>query len=910
MSTSILTTKIFIPPPGPKAIFRPRLTKQLSDGLHHKLTLISASAGCGKTTLLSEWIVSCHRPVAWLSLDEEHNEPTRFLMYFISSLQAINADVGVGVLNTLQSPQPPSIDSILTMLLNDISTMMKSFVFVLDDYHIIDAKPVDHILNFLIKHLPVHMHLVMATREDPPIPLARLRAKGQLTELRAPDLCFTSSEAAEFLNQVMSLNLSPEDINALEVRTEGWVAGLQLAAISLQGRKDIDSFINDFTGSHRFVLDYLLEEVLHQQSKNVTTFLLRTSILDRFCTSLCEALLSDFVINEQETLTYLESINLFLIPLDDKRQWYRYHHLFADVLRARSKEVLSHQLVELHRRASLWFAENGLSSDAIKHAFAAKDFELAAGLIEGEWPAIHRGFLQSHTFLGWVKSLPDEFIRVRPVLSTGYAWELLNIGELEAAEEKLKDAENWLNKPQKNSNEMVVEDEEEFQSLPATIAIARAYLAQALGNITDTIKHASQALSLLAVSDHISRGPASALLGLAYWSKGELEPAYKYLAEGMASLQKAGNMVFAISGTFGLADIRIMQGRLLEAISLYKETLKRVKDYGEPVLQGTAELYLGLSELYREQDDLSASIQHLEKSEQLGEQAGLPNWPYRFRLGQARLKQTLGEFDRALELLDEAEQFYYRGPLPDLQTVAGLKARLWIRQGNLNKVISWIESENLTLKDRPAVLKEFNQITLVRTYIAQYKAQFKNDQHDHTMQDVQQFIQQLLIAAKEGERAGSLIELFILQALCLQAQDEPSHAIESLQQALMLAEPESYIRIFVDEGSDMFDLLSLAESKGITPIYVRKLLCAFDSDVQENRQTIVSSVANIPNDPLSKRELKVLQLIAQGLSNREIGERLFLALDTIKGHNRRIFSKLQAKNRTEAIARAKSLDIL
>ncbi len=903
MSTPILTTKLYIPAVRSKVVRRPRLIERLNAGLHRKLTIISAPAGFGKTTLVSDWVGSCGRPVAWLSLDEADNDTTRFLTYIIVALQTIKTNIGEVILAALQSPQPPLTESIITALLNEISASTDNFALVLDDYHVIDTNPVNDLLSFILDHLPPQLHLVITTREDPSLPLARLRARGQLTELRAADLRFTAAEAAKFLNEVMNLNLSAEDIDALETRTEGWIAGLQLAAISMQGHKDTSSFISSFTGSHRFVLDYLLEEVLHQQPESVKTFLLRTSILERLCSSLCEAVMHDSSNNGQEMLEHLENLNLFLIPLDDKRQWYRYHHLFADVLQAQSN-----QSSDLHKRASEWFAQNNMPSDAIRHAFAAEDFGRAASLIERAWPAIHRSFFQSPVFLSWVKSLPDELVRARPVLSTGYAWALLDIGELEAAEEKLRDAEIWLDKQQRQPSEMIVEDEAEFDKLPATIAIARAYFSQAFGNVPETMMQASLALSLLPESDHLSRGPASALLGLAYWSIGELDEAHKSLAEGMASLHKAGNIAFAISGTYGLADIRVVQGRLRDAVHTYEQSLKLAKQHGEPVLQGTSDLYLGLSELYRELGDLQAANQYLEQSEQLGEQAGLSNWPYRFRLGQARLKQTQGELDSALNILHEAEQYYFRGPLPDVQSIAALKARLWIRQGKLEKAFAWIRDGNLSAEDDLNFVNEFDHITLARVLIAQYK----KDQDDDVIQEAMKFLQRILKATQDGGRTGSVIEIFILQALANQAQGNISDALDSLQQALTLAEPEGYVRIFVDEGNAMSHLLSTAETHGMMPSYVRMLLIAFEFDEHKKitYSTAEPSLTKSLIEPLSKRELKVLQLIAQGLSNREIGEKLFLALDTVKGHNRRIFSKLQVKSRTEAIAKARSLNIL
>ncbi|NOQ96441.1 MAG: NACHT domain-containing protein, partial [Desulfobacterales bacterium] len=499
---SLLQTKLFIPQIRPSLVLRPRLIERLNQGLQlgHRLVLISAPAGFGKTTLVGEWVQAMGgatppMAIAWLSLDESDNDPARFLAYLIAALQTIEArqesagNVGKGALSALHASQhqPPPAEPILTALINEIAAIPDRIILVLDDYHLIEAQPIHDALTFLLRHLPPQMHLVIATREDPHLPLSRLRARGQLTELRARDLRFTSAEAAEFLNQVMGLDLSSEEIAALETRTEGWIAGLQLAAISMQGRDDATSFIKSFTGSHRLVLDYLIEEVLNHQPQNVQTFLLQTAILNRLTGSLCDAVRFGKAKSPtgqedgQAILEMLERANLFIVPLDEERRWYRYHHLFADLLRQRLRQTYLEQIPTLHSRASEWCERNGLPSDAIRHALATEDFERAAGLAELAWPAMSESF-QSIQWLGWLKALPDELVRARPVLSVRYAWAFLNAGKLEAAEARLLDAERWLEptvdmneRPKAPSAEMVVVDEEQFRSLPVSIATARAY---------------------------------------------------------------------------------------------------------------------------------------------------------------------------------------------------------------------------------------------------------------------------------------------------------------------------------------------------------------------------------------------------------------------------------------------------
>jgi len=929
MSALILATKLYIPPPRPKIVLRPRLIERLNEGMHCKLTLISAPAGFGKTTLVSEWVAVpwhrppgqvCERPVAWLSLDEGDNDPVCFLSYLVAALQTIAANIGAGVLRTFQSPQPPPIESILTILLNEITALPDNFVLVLDDYHVLDSKPVDEALTFLLEHLPPHMHLVVATREDPHLPLARLRARGQLTELRAADLRFTPAEATDFLNQVMGLNLSAEDITALETRTEGWIAGLQLATISMQGHQDTASFIKSFTGSHHFVLDYLIEEVLQQQSESIQTFLLRTSILDRLCGPLCDSVLGSTSASGQETLEYLERANLFIVPLDNERHWYRYHHLFGELLRKRlGQRLVPGEIAGLHIQASEWYEQNGFPSDAIHHAFAVEDFERVAKIAELEWPAMHAG-IQSIKWLGWLKILPEEIILARPVLCVNCAWAFLNAGELEAAETKMQDAEYWLEpttvtceKSDAPSIEMVVVDEEQYKSLPVVLAAARAYHAQATGDISGTIKYTQHVLDLSPEGDSRWHGAASSLLGLAQYASGNLDAAYRAISDGLA---RAGPYD-AISGNFILAGIKLAQGQLNTALSIYEKALRLVLERGEPMPLGTEDLYSGISELHRERGDLETAAQDLLTGRKLGEQVELPDWQHRWYIAQARLHETKGDLDGALDLLEEAERRFVRTPVPIIRPIAALKTRIRIAQGKIAEALDWVLARDLSVDDDISYMHEFEHMTLARVLIAQEKRGLV----DGSIHDAQGLLERLLQAAEEGGRKGSVIEILVLQALAHEVQGNFAPALVSLERALTLAEPEGYVRTFVDEGLPMAKLLSEAAAHGVMPDYIGKLLAVFEAEKQksEDESCLPPVSPALPEghrdsepliEPLSQRELKILQLIAQGLSNREISERLFLALSTVKGHNRKIFDKLQVQSRTEAVARARELGLL
>ncbi|MDQ4083135.1 MAG: LuxR C-terminal-related transcriptional regulator [Actinomycetota bacterium] len=901
MSTPILTTKLYVPPPRPHAVLRPRLTGHLNGGLHGKLTLVSAPAGFGKTTLLSEWLSDCRRPAAWLSLDRGDNDFTRFLAYLVAALQTIEADLGAGVQSPLQSPQPLPTESVLTTLLNEVTALPDAIVLALDDYHVVDARAVDDALAFLLEHLPPRMHLVIATREDPQLPLARLRARQQLTELRATDLRFTPEEAAEFLKEVMDLDLSTEDIAALESRTEGWIAGLQLAALSMQGRKDTAGFAQAFTGSHRFVLDYLVEEVLQQQPDRVRTFLLQTSILDRLSGPLCDAITGQE--DSRGMLEALERANLFVVPLDDERRWYRYHHLFADVLQARAMEEQPDQVPTLHRRASGWYEKNGLPSDAIRHALAAGDFGRAAALIELAARATLMG-KREETFMGWLRALPDEEVRRRPVLGVYYALALVS-HDLEAAETRLRDAERMLD-GRAHASEMVVVDEEEFRALPGIAAITRAYYAGAIGDMSGSVRHARRALDLLPEGEPLWRGAAASLLGLAHWADGDLEAAYRSIADGMESLRMAGDITQPPSGAFILADIRTAQGRMREAARIYERALQLAESPGGPTPPGTADLYVGMSELRCEHGDLEAASQYLLRSKELGEYGGISEYRYRWYVAKARIEEARGNLDNALDLLDEAERLYIRSPDPYVRPIAALKARVRVRQGRLAEALGWAHERGLSAHDDLSYLREFEHITLARALIARYDS----DRTDRYIHEALGLLERLLGAAQEGGRTGSVIEVLLLQALAHQARGDAPSALAPLERALTLAEPEGYVRIFVDEGAQMARLLSEAAARGITPDYTGRLLAAFDAGEQESRDEPHQPPAQPLAEPLSQRELEVLQLIAQGLSNREISERLFLALDTVKGHNRRIFGKLSVQRRTEAVAKAKSLNIL
>ena len=927
MAEPLLLTKLYIPPPRLNVVSRPRLIERLNVGMHRKLTLISAPAGFGKTTLVSDWIVGCDRPVAWISLDEGDNDPTLFLMYLVAAIQTIALNIGKGVLAILESPQPPPIESILIALLNEITSIQDNFVLILDDYHVIDSKPVDEALTYLLEHLPLQMHLVIASREDPQLPLARLRAQGHLNELRAAELRFTSTESSEFLNQVMGLDLPAKDIAALETRTEGWIAGLQLAALSMQGNKDVSGFIREFAGDHRYIVDYLVEEVLHRQPEPIRRFLLQTSILDRLNGPLCDA-----VTGEEDGSARLEALqrgNFFVIPLDDKRNWYRYHQLFADVLRMHLKAEHPDQASSLHRRASDWYEHNGMAADAISHALEAKDFERAANLVELAVPGMRRNRQAATvTELGWLKALPDELIHFRPVLSVDYAYALFGGGELEAVEARLRDAERWLDtsldmhkQPESQASGMVIVDEEEFRRLPGMIALLRGAQALARGDMPETVKNAQRVLDLAPENDLLMLGGAASQLGLSAWTNGNLEAAHRMTADGMENVRRAGYISSAIGGAVVLADIQIAQGSLHKALSTYERALQWAAEPEAPVLRGAADMYVGMSNLYYEHNDLKTATQHLLTSQALGDLAGLPQNPYRWCAAMARIREVSGDIDGALNLLDQAERLYEGNFSPNIRPIGTRKVRVWIAQGRLVEALNWAHDQGLSVDNELSYMREFDHITLARVLLACYQ----NNSAEGSISAVLGLLVGLLKAGDERGGMGSVIEILVLQALAYHAKDDLPAALMPLQHALALAEPEGYVRKFLDEGLSMMQLLREASKRQIMPDYTGQLLAAFEAekDLVLEAGPAKSVVKPDPSsallkgldgeplfDPLSQRESEVLILLAKGLSNRDIGERLFLALDTIKGHNRRIFDKLHVQNRTEAIARARELGLL
>jgi LuxR family maltose regulon positive regulatory protein len=744
-----------------------------------------------------------------------------------------------------------------------------------------------------------------------------LRGRGELVEIRTADLRVTPDEAAAYLNEVMGLALTAQDVAALEERTEGWIAALQLAALSMQGRGDIAGFIAGFAGDDRYIIDYLVEEVLQRQPDNVRNFLLKTSILSRLSGPLCDAVTGQH--GGKPMLEALDRGNLFLIQLDDRRQWYRYQHLFGDVLRARLLDEQPDLVHELNLRASNWYERNGERSEAIRHTLVAEDFERAADLVELAIPAMRRS-RQEATVRGWLEALPGEVVQVRPVLIVGYAGALLLGGELEGVEARLEDAERWLDTttgtyvgPEASPAGMVVVDDEEFRGVPGTIELYRAALALARGDLPGTEGHARRALELSPEEDHLRRASASGLLGLAYWTSGDLDQAHRAYADCMAGLRRVGHVADTFGCAIALADIRRRQGRLGDAMHTYEQALQFASEQGGSVLRGTADMYVGISEIHRERNDLPTATQCLLRSQELGEHLGLPQNPYRWRVAMARIREAEGDLGAALDLLNEAERLYVSDFFPNVRPVPAWRARVWVEQGALGEALGWVRERGLSVDDDLSYLREFEHITLVRVLLAQPTV----ERAEGSIDEATQLLDRLLQAAEEGGRTGSVIEILVLQALADQTRGEIPAALGSLELAMTLAEPEGYVRVFADEGPPMAALLRAAarvtpgEQKGIARDDVRRLLAAADKTedstpvsqgLTEDRQGLV--------EPLSKRELEVLRLLGTDLDGPDIARELVVSLNTVRTHTKNIYAKLGVNNRRAAVRRAEQLNLL
>ena len=913
MSQPLIETKLFRPTARQGLVARPRLHARLDRGLAARLMLVSAPAGFGKTTLLADWLASAEPSTggmsgrgAWLALDAADNDPSRFWRYAVAALRTVLPGVGEDALTLLRDSRTPPVEMFLTALVNELATAEGDTILVLDDYHLIDAPAVHEGVAFLLAHLPAALHLVLATRSDPPLPLPRLRAGGDLVEVRAADLRFTGQEAASYLNGVMGLELRPGDVHALEGRTEGWIAALQLAALSMTGREDVSGFIAGFAGDDRYVVDYLVEEVLQRLPADVQDFLLRTSVLDRMNGALCNAVTGQD--GGRAMLEGLERDNLFVVPMDDRRHWYRYHHLFADVLRGRLLDERPGLVAELHAQAATWHELEGDAAEAIRHLLLGGNFVRAAELIETVLPALRRDRREA-TLRKWLEALPTDVLWARPVLCHSLAGARMSTGQFDGVEELLDATEHWLNLaadvPSASPPGQIV-DGDEYNRLPADVAVHRAGLALVRGEVEQTTTHARRALDLAGADDHLTRGAALALRGLAAWSTGDLDTAHDSYAACLDEFELVDHVSDVLGCSIALGDIEVVQGRPRAAARTYRAALELADRHHTPVLRGRADMHVGLAARHHEQDDLPAARRELSLSRELGEHAGLPQDAYRWRVVMAAVREAEGDIAAAIDLLDEAERLYAGDFSPAVRPVPAIRARTWARHGHLDAALEWVDQVGLSLDDPLSYLREFEHLTLAKVLIAQHARRAASTDLAHVVR----FLDRLLRAATEGRRAGSVVEIQLTRALALQQLGDGQPVLAALGAALELAEPEGYVRTFIDEGAPMVTLLAAA-GRGAPSSYAGRLRSALVTDGRTDpvpRPTGRGSEVLV--EGLSNRERDVLRLLDTELNGPDIARELVVSLNTVRTHTKNLYMKLGVTSRRAAVLRAKELDLL
>jgi LuxR family transcriptional regulator, maltose regulon positive regulatory protein len=906
VGVALLESKYRVPGRRPNAVARPRLDERLNSALCSRLTVLSAPAGFGKTTVLTEWLATFGPgapAVAWLSLDERDNDAALFWRYVVTAIGRAVEDVGGAALGLLDS-SPAATEAALAALLNDLGGLKRDLVLVVDDYHLVEAADVHEGMTFLLEHQPPQLHVVLATRTDPPLPLARMRARGQLSEVRAVDLRFTVEESAAYLNDGMGFRLSEGDVMSLDGRTEGWIAALQLAALSMQGRSDVSAFIAGFAGDDRYVLDYLGEEVLARQPSDVRQFLLQTSILERLTGPLCDAVTGRP--GGKAPLVALERANMFVVPLDDKRQWYRYHHLFADVLRAHLHDEQPEHLAELHARASVWFEAAGDSSQAVSHALAGGDSDRAADLMELAVRTMLRDRREAE-LVGWVRLLPDDVVRKRPVLGIGFVAALAQVSNFDTVGQRLSDVERSVRAeggswPPQPPPDLIVVDRVAYRSLPAQIHLYRAALDLAGGDLEGTVRQAREAMSLAPPDDALTRASASALQGLASLTAGDLSRAHAAYTRTVAELTSVGFLADVLGCCITLGDIRRAQGQLDDALRTYQRALDLAPPQaGADPLRGTADMHVGIAGVLLERDDLAAAGEHLDVARRLGDHIGLPQNPYRWRVAMARLREAHGALDEALELLDEAARVYNGDYNPNVRPVPAIRARLRLRRGELVEAEAWARERHLSPDDELSYLHEYEHVTLARLLLARHHA----EREARALGDALELLRRLLAAAQDGGRGGSVLEVLILQALAHRARGDVPAALARLERAVMLAQPEGYVRLFADEGPPMAALLKALIRQSTSPGYARRLLAATTRSEHHDLSRRGALV-----EPLSDRELDVLRLLGTDLDGPDIARALSVSLSTVRTHTRNIYAKLGVTSRRAAVRQAHDLNLL
>ncbi len=881
--SALLEAKMHVPRRRRGIVPRARLAQRLARESLPAVVLVSAPAGFGKSTLLTEALDERTLP-AWLSLDRRDSDPAVFWAYVIEALRKVEPTIGADALAALEATAG-GLEAVVTALANELAMLDRDVVLVLDDYHVIESLEVQESVRFLLEHLPPPLHLVVASRVDPPWPLAGLRASGQLLEFRAKDLRFTSDEATAYLNDVMGLALSSGDVATLEDRTEGWIAALQLAALSLDGRSNPTEFIASFAGDDRFVVDYLADEVLDRQDDDTRAFLLATSILSRLSADLCEAVTGRS--DAKPMLQTLDRANLFLVPLDDRRQWYRYHHLFGELLRARLADEQPDRVQVLHRRASDWFDAAGDRDEAVRHALASGDPARAAELIELGIPDLRRA-RQDATQQAWLAALPEEVFTNRPVLNVARVGARMVVGDTAGVETLLADIETRID-PHRPQDDLVVHHHVEFARLPTQVAMYRAALALLDDDLAGAVSHGERAAELSAPDDHLGRGAAAALIGLARWAEGDLATAARQYATSIDEFHRATYYADILGCSLGLADMQVGQGLLSDAERTLRAGLDLAAEHGP--LRGTADMHVGLAEIHLERNELDAASEHLRISLDIGTRGALAQHAYRSLVVDARLGSIAGDHATALGLLREAAARYDTDYSPKARPVTATIARLYLATGELDAAQRWAMDAGVSPDDEPSYLREYEHLTLARLLIATGRAA-----------EAVSLLERLSTAAEAAGRTGSAVEAQMLLALARWSEGNTAPALAALGLALRAAEPERFVRVFLDAGAPLIALLKAAVAHDrATPQASALLAVAEPGAPAPPSRTLVHD--------LSQRELDVLRLLRSELSGPEIAAELFVSLNTLRTHTKAIFTKLGVNNRRAAVRRADELGL-
>ena len=907
MPIALVETKFFLPYARDGLLARPRLDP-VPGTPRSRLTLLSAPAGFGKTTLLATWLTGAGggpaSRFAWVSLDEADRDPASFWTYVLTALERVSPGTGGAGLALLGTGQP--IEAVLTAVLNEVSVLPDELDLVLDDYHLAESPEVLRGMSFLLERLPPQLRLVISTRADPALPLARLRARGDLTEVRAADLRFTDEEIGSFLAGATGLELPTADVEALGARTEGWIASLQLAALSLRGREDPSRFVAGFAGDDRYVVDYLVEEVLDRESSEVREFLLDTAILERLSGPLCDAVSARS--GGAKMLESLERRNLFVVPLDAQRRWYRYHHLFADVLRSHLLAERPDHVDELHRRACSWFEQAGEAVPAVRHALAGHDVDRAAGLVELAIPELARERREGE-IRAWADQLPDEVLRDRPVLAIRLVGGFMSTSEFDGVEQRLKDIEALLARP---ADELVVLDRDELPRIPASVAMYRAALALNAEDPAGCLAYAAEALARTRDEDHLNRASAAALSGLASWATGDVAAARTGYLAAVRGLTRAGHVPDALGCSLTLADLEQTLGRLGAA----ERTLEHALDLaardvprGSEAMRGTADMLVALSRVAWLRNDLDGAADLVSRAEGLGEPAGLPQHPYRWRVALARLRAGAGDPADAVRLLDQAERVYVGDYSPPVHPIHATRARVQIAAGDLAAARAWAREHRLDAGDEVAYLHEYEHLTLARLLLAEHRV----SRDPEGLRTVIDLLDRLLSAAEAGARAGSVLEVEVLRSLALREMGDAEAARTALEHAVDLAEPDGWVRVFVDAGPAMAEALAeLAVRRpdsGFVQDLVRATATVGPTTRPEGSPSPPSGGEGLI-DPLSDRELDVLRLLGSDLDGPAIARELVVSLNTVRTHTKHIYAKLGVNNRRTAVTRAHQLGLL